>query len=493
MMWRLLTVTFGTGVVALAVVVIWQLIERARLLRRFAGILDLDHEIMTRWHACENEIADRQRAFDAELATRRGAVDAELASQAGEIELARRNATQDLADTICRTSEMQERYASSKAVYDRLRAEFSALEQTSEDCSVGLYEPIFNFASTDDYKQRLIEVRDRQRAMVRDDQAVSRGVTSSAGDRHGGGEQLQHQVSKLLLRAFNGECDAVAARVTWNNVTRMIERIKHAFDAINKLGGAIALELTGPYRELKLEELQLEYEFEQKRRDQQEEQRAIREQQREEDHVQQGLERARKDAEHEEARWQRALDQAYQELANAHRGNVMAVRANIAIIEAERRDARQRKERAILRDEQTRAGHVYILSNVGSFGESVYLIGVTRRDNPMERVQELAESVPFNFDVHAMIPSQDAPALAARLHRQFHHRRINMVDLQRGFFAVTLEEIEAFVRSSGVAVQLTKAAEARQYRQTIERRKASERKNPRQVHDSDGATFPAAL
>jgi hypothetical protein len=270
--------------------------------------------------------------------------------------------------------------------------------------------------------------------------------------------------------------------------------IKHAFDAINKLGSAMQIELAKPYRELKLEELKLEHEFEQQRRDQQEEQRAIREQQREEAHVQQALERDRKEAEDDEAHAQRALDQAYQDLARAPSSEVAAWRTRIAAVDAELRDARQRKARAILRDDQPRAGHVYILSNVGSFGKTVYKIGMTRRDNPMERILELSESVPFSFDVHAMIPSLDAPALEAQLHRQFHHRRVNLVDPRRGFFHVTLAEIEAFARSQGIAIQLTKLPEARHYRETLElRRKASERVTPRQVHDSDGIASPAAL
>jgi hypothetical protein len=494
MMWRLLTVAFGTAVVALVVLVIWQLVERARLRRRFAGILDLDREIAERRRACDAELAERQGAFDAELAVRRSAIETELASQTAEIELARRNATQELADTMRRTAELYERYASSKGVYDSLRTELSALEQASEDVSLGLYKPIFNFASPEDYKRRLIEVRDRQSAMVRDDQAVIHSAAWMAGDSRRDGEQLQKQCSNLMLRAFNGECDAVAARVTWNNVTRMIERIKHAFDAINRLGSAMQIELAKPYHELKLEELRLEYEFEQKRRDYQEDQRAIREQQREEIHLQEAIERTCKEADAEEARWQRARDQAYQELANAQRAEAQAVRTKIAIIESELRDARQRKERAILRDEHSRAGHVYIVSNVGSFGETVYKIGMTRRADPMQRVHELGESAPFGFDVHAMIPSQDAAALESRLHRQFHHRRVNMVDLHRGFFHVTLDEIEAFARSEGIAVELTKVAEARHYRETVElRRKAAVRVSPRQVHDSDGCAFPAAL
>jgi hypothetical protein len=494
MIWRLLTVAFGTAVVALTVVVVWQVAERVRWRRRFARILDLDEEVATRRRDCDAEVAGRLAELDAEIARRRIAFDAEIAAQTAEHELARRDAALELAGTLRKITELEDRHTRSQLAYDRLRAELSVFEQACDDLSFGLYQPIFDFATPDDYKHRLLEVRDRQHAMVRDDQAVHGAVAGSVADRRKDGEQLQRQVAKLLVRAFNAECDAVAARVSWNNASRMIERVKHAFDAINKLGSVVQLELAGPYRELKLEELKLEYELAQNRRDQQEDQRVIRELQREEDHVRQQLERVCKEAEAEEARWQRALDPAYRDLANAQGAAVKPLRANIAIIESELRDARQRRERAILRAEKTGAGHVYILSNVGSFGDTVYKIGMTRRDNPMEAVRELDAVVPFDFDVHAMIPSEDAPALHGLLHRQFHHRRINAVDLRREYFQVTLDEIEAFARSAGIAIQLTRGAEARQYRETFElRREASERAGPRPVHGTNGFGFPAAV
>jgi hypothetical protein len=492
MIWRLLTVVSGTAVVALAVVVIWQLADRARWRRRFGWILDVDREIEERQRACDADLAARHSACDAELAARRGALDAEAANQVAELELARRDATQELDETMRRIAELHERYASAKGVHDRLQGELAVLERAAEDVSFGLYQPIFQFASPEDYKRRLIELRDQQTAMVRDDQAVSCTAAWTPDPRRDG-EQLQRQVGKLLVRAFNAECDAVTARVTWNTVTRMIERIKHAFDGINKLGSAMHVALARPYRELKLDELRLEYELEQKRRDQQDEQRAIREQQREEDAVQQALARVCKEAEDDEIRLQRALDPAYRELAKAHGAGVRTLRARIASIEIELREVRHRKERAILRAEGARAGHVYILSNIGSFGETVYRIGMTRRDHPMDHVRELDASVPFDFDVHAMIPSEDAAALERRLHQQFHDHRVNTADQQREFFHVTLDEIEVFLRGEGIAVQLMKVPEARQYRETIElRRMGRAYVRPWQVHDSNGAAYPAA-
>ena len=116
-----------------------------------------------------------------------------------------------------------------------------------------------------------------------------------------------------------------------------------------------------------------------------------------------------------------------------------------------------------------RAGYVYIISNVGSFGENVYKIGMTRRLEPMDRVDELGDaSVPFNFDVHAMIFSDDAPSLEAALHKAFEDRKVNMINTRREFFNVTLDEIEEVVKKNyDKTVEFTRLAPAEQNRESL--------------------------
>jgi hypothetical protein len=121
----------------------------------------------------------------------------------------------------------------------------------------------------------------------------------------------------------------------------------------------------------------------------------------------------------------------------------------------------------------TKAGHVYIISNIGSFGERIFKIGMTRRLEPMERVRELgAASVPFPFDVHAMVYSEDAPALEAVFHQRFKDRSVNLVNTRKEFFHIDLSEIEAFAKQRGLAMAFTKIAEAREYRESAAMRLA---------------------
>jgi hypothetical protein len=130
-------------------------------------------------------------------------------------------------------------------------------------------------------------------------------------------------------------------------------------------------------------------------------------------------------------------------------------------------EAHTNKERAIARAQMTRSGHVYVISNIGSFGEHVYKIGMTRRLDPLERIRELGDaSVPFEFDVHAVIYAEDAPGLEADLHRTFDHRRVNLVNSRKEFFHVDIQEIEREVRKRHADILLTRIARAEEYRKS---------------------------
>ena len=443
MMWKLLAIVFGCAAAGLTVLVVSQLASLSRLRRRFAGIFDLDHEI----------------------AIRRAAFDRKCAQQHAEIAMARQRATQEVADTMRTARELRAHHASSKTTYDRLRHEINVLQRASDDFSYGLYEPTFAFNAPEDYKRALVEAREQQRAVVSAGHAIRCKDTWTLGDNRKATARLQQQYAKALLRAFNGECTGAIARISWNNVTRTIERVKLAFEAINKLGSELQVEITPRYRDLKLDELRLEYELAQKRHDEKDEQREIQATQLAELQAQQELDRAREDAEADARRAQAALDAVRDQLAGAHGAELDEHLGKIAAIQRELSDAQEREAAAVARAQQTRAGYVFVLSNIGSFGDTVYKIGMTRRLDPMAHIRELgAGALPFRFDVHALIRTEDAPALEAKLHQELHDRRLNMVDPHSTFFHATLDEIEAFVKSQGLEIQVTRAPEAQQYR-----------------------------
>jgi endo-alpha-1,4-polygalactosaminidase (GH114 family) len=284
---------------------------------------------------------------------------------------------------------------------------------------------------------------------------------------------MQRQYTKLLLRAFNGECEGAIAKVAWNNASKMEERIRKAFSAINELGSVMQVSIADSYMDLKLTELRLEHELEEKKRAVLEEQRKAREQMREQERAQRELDAEKAGAEEEEAQFAKALEKARVDAARAEGAEHARLTSRILELEYELEGARQKRERVSALAELTRAGYVYVLSNIGSFGEGVFKIGLTRRLDPMDRVKELGDaSVPFGFDVHAMVYSEDAPALENAFHERFADRNVNPKNLRKEFFRVSIDELQAFATERDLKIAFTKVPEAREYRESRASRQA---------------------
>ncbi|MBA2321971.1 MAG: DUF4041 domain-containing protein [Deltaproteobacteria bacterium] len=332
----------------------------------------------------------------------------------------------------------------------------------------GLYNPHYDFDTPEAYKRELEAVRDRKKQMVRNGHATHAPMNWTVGGSKRDGERIAKQLTKLMLRAFNGECDAAVANVAWNNAPRMEQRIEKAFEVVNALGTVVQVSIERQYLNLALAELRLEHELEEKKREAAEEQRRIREQMREEERALREIQKAQDDADEEEIRFARALERARAEAERASGDKVASARARVAELEHLLAEAHAKGERAKSMAEQTRSGFVYVISNVGSFGDGLYKIGMTRRLEPLERVKELGDaSVPFEFDVHGMFYTDDAPKLENLLHKEFHARRANLVNLRKEFFRVDLGELQHFLLGKGYAIELTRLAEAREYRRTL--------------------------
>ena len=269
---------------------------------------------------------------------------------------------------------------------------------------------------------------------------------------------------RLTARAFNNECEAAVSNVSWNNVQRMEQRIGKAFDAINKLNESQAIEISPKYRDLKLKELRLTHEYRNKRQEEKEEQAEIRRRMREEAKLQQESEKALS----EEKKYERLLEKAKQEAIGANAAKLESLRAKIDQLNEDLKSAHEKSARAKSMAEQTQSGHIYIVSNIGSFGENVYKIGMTRRLDPMDRVKELGDaSVPFVFDIHAMIYTEDAPTVENVMHKSFDSRRVNLVNNRKEFFNVTLGDIRGELLKSFPEAEFVEVGEAKEYRETL--------------------------
>ncbi len=328
----------------------------------------------------------------------------------------------------------------------------------------GLYQPQYNFASALGYKDKLAEIRAEQKELIKVKQAVTGNTNWEVNGNKAKGRKMVSDTQKLLLRAFNNECDDIISRVKYTNFDASLDRIYKSAEAISKLGTVMNISINKKYLNLKEKELRLAFEYQQKKQEEKEALKAARAEQREQAKIQKELDEQRKKIEKEQTHYQTAFEKLCLQL-NAHPDDPDLLSKKKAL-ENQLNDINKALSDIDYRQANMKAGYVYIISNIGAFGENVYKIGMTRRLDPQERVDELGDaSVPFNFDVHAMIFSDDAPALEAALHKAFENRKLNMVNKRREFFNVTLDEIKEVIRKNfDKTVEFVDVPDAEQYR-----------------------------
>jgi hypothetical protein len=449
-------------------------------------------------------LAERHRACDASTAAVLAQVEqrrqlVEETAKAREAELARQHAEQHRlvdeqlqqweADARRRNAEFNGRVAEQQQRYEEetkrleaeiagLRAEHQQLTDESNLRHLGFYEQRYNFTSSVTYQNALDANLAKQKEMVKSKSAATCNTQWALGGSVAEGKKHTDKLLSLMLRAFNGECESAISRLRATNYQAIEDRISRVFTAVNKLGAVQACELSPQYLELKVDELRLSYEHALKVQAEREQQRELKEQMRQEAIAARELEKAMQEAEAEEHRGQVALERARQELARAAQEQQSVERqaeleAKLKEMEQQLEDAHAARERAISRAQQTKSGHVYVISNIGSFGEGIYKIGMTRRLDPMDRIWELSDaSVPFDFDVHAVIYTDDAPGLESELHKSFGDRRLNLVNDRKEFFHATIEEIAEVVRERCGDIELTLVAEGSEFFQSEARRQS---------------------
>lgn len=336
----------------------------------------------------------------------------------------------------------------------------------------GLYEPRYSFINADAYKAELTNIRNKQKAMIKDGSAVSGSIDWQVNGSAAQGRKMIKDMQKLLLRAFNSECDEIINKVKYNNYDTSVKKMERSFNAIAKLGITMSISITSNYYDLKIQELQLALEYQIQKQREKEEKAELRAQQREEVRLQKELKEQRKNIDKERKHYEQALSNINKQISSSSDENIEELNKKKEEIIQSLSDIDTKIKDIDYREANQKTGYVYIISNIGSFGEGIYKIGMTRRLNPQERVDELGDaSVPFKFDVHAMIFSEDAPALEAKLHRAFEDRKLNLVNQRREFFKVSLDEIKEVVKNNfDKTVEFVEVPDADQYRISLKLR-----------------------
>lgn len=346
------------------------------------------------------------------------------------------------------------------------RKQLAVFEVDINALDYGLYKPTFEFANSDLYKEELNKLRDKQKQCIKNDNAVFGNTNWQVNGSAAQGRTMVNNYKKLLLRAFNVECDDIVANVKVSNLDRSIERIEKISEQISKLGKTMAIGISPGYIRLKIDEVKLALDYQQKKQEEKERQKELRAQEREEAKVLKEIEEERKRLKKEQTHYENALKTVLAQIEK--NGETAELLEKKSQLESQINDTSKAIEDVDYREANRKAGYVYIISNIGAFGENIYKIGMTRRLDPRERVDELSDaSVPFNFDIHAMIFTEDAPELETALHNAFESKKLNKINTRREFFAVSLDEIKAEVRKNfDKTVEWIDIPEAEQYRQS---------------------------
>lgn len=319
-------------------------------------------------------------------------------------------------------------------------------------------------ASDYDHKeagQELVKIRTLIRSMIKNEESAECDYAEP---------YRRATAIEFVLDAFNGKVDTIMAKLKHDNYGKLKQQLEDAFRVVNHNGKAFRNARIIPrYFEVIAEQLKWAVATQELKRIDQEEQRKIKEQMREEERARREYEKAIKEAEKEEKMLQKAMAEAENKLASAAEEERSLLEEQLAKLKEKLAEAEAREQRAISMAQQTKQGHVYIISNIGSFGEEVFKVGLTRRLEPYDRVKELGDaSVPFSFDVHAMIHSNDAPALENQLHNLFEGHQVNKVNPRKEFFRVPLSKLKQKVEELGAETHWTLKAEALEYRESLQ-------------------------
>ena len=332
----------------------------------------------------------------------------------------------------------------------------------------GFFERQYSFSDSTKYKDKLDSLRIQQKSMIKNGTA-GRIITPMLLDNSKSkGKAMQNQLIKAALRGFNGEADALLVKVSVVNVDNKIKALRKVFEQLNKMYARNLIEITYPYLDLKIEELRLAAEYELQKQEEKELLREQREKEREDKKLQAEIKAKRKQLEKDRDHFKNMVAKVTELLKEAKNDEVDELRRQLAEYQDKLSELDEIEEDIDYREGHATAGYVYVISNIGSFGEDVYKIGGTRRLEPLERIRELSSaSVPFQFDVHALIFSEEAFALETELHNQLANYKVNKVNGRKEYFRVPFDEIRNILGThKELTVELNEDAEAFEYRQT---------------------------
>lgn len=345
----------------------------------------------------------------------------------------------------------------------RLKQAQAAIVATDEAAllqEVGIYRYRHPLSDAVAYQNALAKIDSQIKAMVKKDGGAVLATTSwTVNNSASEGRKMVRDFSKLMLRAFNAEADNLVRGMKPYKLDSALDRLAKTSETIERLGKTMQIQISPAYYTLRVRELEITSDFLQKQAEEKEAERVERERLREERKVQQEIENERARLEKERQHYSNAIEAL---VKNGDETGAARVREQL-------RDVDEALENVDYRAANIRAGYVYVISNVGSFGEEMVKVGMTRRLDSMDRIRELSDaSVPFNFDVHALFFSKDAVSIETQMHSRLASTRVNTVNRRREFFRVTPKQVRTHLSElTGELLEFQETPEALEYRQSL--------------------------
>jgi hypothetical protein len=379
------------------------------------------------------------------LKQERADLEAQLKGLNDEIVRQRREAPEQLQTEL---EDIRARVSAARGELEGLRRDVVELSDAAALQEVGVYQFHHPLENAEAYKHALAQIGMEIKRFVKDKQAVEAASGFTFNNSEAKGRKVVSDLSKLMLRAYNSEADIAVRTLKNGNLKTAHDRLTKAAVSVEKLGAMMHIRISNRYHALRLRELELVADYQVKLAMEKEEARAERERLRDEERARREFAEAQKKLDKELAHYRNALSAVSDDDPAAAQ-----LRDKVAELEAAREDVERRAA-------NIRAGYVYVISNFGAFGERMVKIGMTRRLEPMERVYELGDaSVPFRFDVHAIVFSDDAVALEQRLHQELADKRVNLVNMRREFFYATPQEVRDVLQEVAAETAMLSYAE----------------------------------
>ena len=436
LMFALTTPTRGITTIIGIVLLIKQYNDRKGLIKKYGEINSLDQVIADKDHV----IADKDY-YITEL-------EEEISNKEGEISTLEESLSQQI-------KEHKQKIADMNKEKDLLESELKCKHYNFSD---------YDALSSEECKNKLALLKTEESALIKNNNALIEHAEAQSS------KKVITNNEKQILRCFSAECDNVLLNLTVKNIDSSRSKITRSFESLNRIFSVDGMELSNQMLDYKLKELDLVYTFSLKKEQEKEIQTAIKEQMREEAKAQRELENKKKQLQKDQTQCNNEVKKLmmYMQKTNNDIEKKLYV-DKIHELEEKIKELEKEQTSVAEREANAKAGYVYVISNIGSFGKDIYKIGMTRRLEPMDRINELSSaSVPFAFDVHAMIFSTDAPELESKLHQIFDKNRVNRINTRKEFFHVSLDKIEEAVKDNfDNTVEFTRIPAAKEYNESM--------------------------